>query len=72
MGVVLAIYSGMYAYNGWIGITFVTEEVKNPGRNIPLSIGIAMIIVTALYLTVNISYYLVLDTEEVIIIHNMQ
>ena len=65
MGIALALYSGMYAYNGWYTITLVTEEVKHPSRNIPLALILSMTLVTTLYLLVNISYYLVLDTEKV-------
>ena len=65
MGVALAIYSGMYAFNGWSTLTFVTEEVQNPRRNIPLSIILSMCAVTVLYLMANVSYYLVLDKEQV-------
>ena len=65
MGIALALYSGMFAYNGWYAISFVTEEVKRPSRNIPLALILSMTLVTTLYLLVNISYYLVLDTEKV-------
>ena len=65
MEAALAIYSGMYAYNGWAMVTFVTEEIQNPQRNIPLSVIISMSTVAVLYLCVNVAYYLALDSVQV-------
>ncbi|XP_005747440.1 cystine/glutamate transporter-like isoform X2 [Pundamilia nyererei] len=42
----LAIYNGLYAYSGWFYLNFVTEEVKNPSRNIPLAIISSMTFAT--------------------------
>ncbi|KAH1185560.1 hypothetical protein KIL84_018309 [Mauremys mutica] len=62
----LAFYSGMFAYGGWFYVNFVTEEIVNPERNIPLSVIVALLIVTLGYLRTNVSYYAVLTAEEVL------
>ncbi|XP_051886182.1 cystine/glutamate transporter-like [Pristis pectinata] len=61
----LAFYSGMFAYSGWFYMNFVTEEIINPERNIPLAIVSTLILITVLYLLVNVAYYTVLTADEV-------
>ena len=43
----------MFAYAGWNASTYVTGEVRNPSRNVPLSMAIGTVIVTVLYLALN-------------------
>jgi APA family basic amino acid/polyamine antiporter len=59
-----AMLSALWAYDGWANITFVTGEIKNPKRNIPLAIiggvGIAM----TLYVLLNYAYMKVLPVSQ--------
>nr|XP_014349522.1 PREDICTED: cystine/glutamate transporter [Latimeria chalumnae] len=66
MGLPLAFYSGMYAYAGWFYLNFVTEEVENPEKNIPLAICISMTIVTVGYVLTNVAYFSVLSAGELL------
>jgi len=43
----------MFAYSGWNASTYVTGEVRNPSRVIPISVGIGTLLVMGLYLAVN-------------------
>ncbi|XP_029455615.1 cystine/glutamate transporter-like isoform X3 [Rhinatrema bivittatum] len=62
----LAFYSGMFAYGGWFYINFVTEEVVNPERTIPITVIISLITVTIGYILTNVSYHTILSIEEVL------
>ncbi|XP_061768000.1 cystine/glutamate transporter [Nerophis ophidion] len=63
----LAFYNGLYAYGGWFYLNFVTEEVINPNRTIPLAIICSMVTVTVLYVLVNVSYYTVMTPAELLL-----
>ncbi|MEP6955423.1 MAG: amino acid permease [Chthoniobacterales bacterium] len=43
----------MYAYSGWNASTYITSELRNPARNIPLSLALGTLLVTLLYVALN-------------------
>ena len=53
------------AYDGWIEITYVGSEVKQPGRNMPLSIVLSTLLVGLLYVGVSIAVLYVLGLPAV-------
>jgi L-type amino acid transporter 5 len=59
--IALAFYSGIYSYAGWNYLNFMTEELKDPFRNLPRAIYISLPVVTFLYIMANIAYLAVLD-----------
>jgi len=64
-GFAAAMIGALWAYDGWNNITFLAGEVKNPGRNLPLALIGGGLVVMALYLFVNLSYFHVLTPTEI-------
>ncbi|XP_050399175.1 b(0,+)-type amino acid transporter 1 isoform X4 [Patella vulgata] len=65
-GIALAFYDGLWAYDGWNNLNYVTEELKNPYVNLPRSIIIAIPLVTVCYLLTNISYFSIMSKAELL------
>lgn len=63
--VVVAMTGAFYAYDGWINITFVAGEIKQPQRNIPLSLIAGVVACIAIYVLVNQAYLFVLPVEQI-------
>jgi APA family basic amino acid/polyamine antiporter len=62
-GVVAALQGAFWAYDGWNKLTYIAGEVKQPQRNIPLGLAWGMLIVTAIYLLMNVAYAYVLPID---------
>jgi APA family basic amino acid/polyamine antiporter len=55
-GIVLALVPVMFTYSGWNAAAYVAEEVRSPGRNVPLALGLGTAAVIAIYLGLNALY----------------
>lgn len=64
--IALAFYSGLFAFGGWNYLNFVTEELQNPFVNLPRAIWIAMPLVTAIYVLVNLVYFAVVSRLDML------
>ena len=60
----LALSGAFWAYDGWNNGTFVAGEVKNPQRNVPLSLLFGTGIVMFVYVLVNIAYLYIFPVEQ--------
>lgn len=65
--IALGFYNGLWAYDGWNNLNFVTEELKNPHKNLPLAIIIGIPTVTFCYILVNVGYFTVMSKEEILL-----
>jgi APA family basic amino acid/polyamine antiporter len=55
----------LFAADAWNNITFTAGEVKNPQRNLPISLALGTLIVIALYVGANLAYVLVLPLAQI-------
>lgn len=60
-----AMLGAMWAYNGWNELTFLSGEVNNPRRNLPIALIGGIGILMALYLFANAAYFYVLTPEQI-------
>lgn len=63
--VALGLYSGLWAYDGWNNLNYVSSEMKNPTKDLPRVIFAGVPIVVIFYLLANTAYYAVLPEEVV-------
>ncbi len=55
----------LFSADAWNNITFTAGEVKDPRRNIPLSLALGTVAVIGLYLLANVAYLVTLPFEAV-------
>lgn len=61
----LALISILWVYDGWADVTFVSGEVREPQRNLPLALIVGTCAVIAIYLATNFAYLHVLGIAGV-------
>lgn len=54
----------MFAYSGWNAATYIGSEIKNPVKNLPLSLLIGTFSVIILYFLINIVFVYALHPDE--------
>lgn len=64
-GLGLAMIAVMWAYDGWINIAPVAEEIREPQRHVPLALALGMVIVIAAYVLANVAYHVVLPIGQI-------
>ncbi|KAK9461705.1 amino acid permease-domain-containing protein [Lipomyces oligophaga] len=60
----LALYAGLWAFDGWDNLNYVAAEMKHAEKDLPRVIHLAMPIVIISYLATNLAYFVVLPREE--------
>ena len=64
IAIAVAQVGSLFAADAWNNITFTAGEVKNPRRNVPLSLALGTCLVIGLYLCANFAYLAVLPLEQ--------
>jgi len=59
-----ALVSALFTYGGWQNIGFIAGELKNPQRNLPVSMAIGVTAVILIYMLVNFVYVNVLGVPH--------
>ncbi|XP_071999755.1 b(0,+)-type amino acid transporter 1-like [Engystomops pustulosus] len=62
----VAFYQGLWSYDGWNNLNYITEELKNPEVTLPRAVMIAIPLVTCVYLLVNVSYFAAMTPQELL------
>ncbi|MBK7882644.1 MAG: amino acid permease [Chitinophagaceae bacterium] len=71
LGAVAASMAGsIFSSDAWNNVTFIAGEIKNPKRNIGLSLFLGMLIVTVIYVAANLMYVAVLPLNEIAFAEN--
>ena len=64
-GVVSAMVGSLFSSDAWNNVTFIAGEMKNPSRNIGLSLFFGTLIVTVAYVLMNLMYVATLPMNEI-------
>src|SRR5215207_7721937 len=62
--VVISLQAAIYTYDGWSGVIYFSEEVRQPARDIPRALFGGVLTVTAIYLLVNVALLYVLPLSQ--------
>jgi APA family basic amino acid/polyamine antiporter len=65
VAVIIALQSVIYTYDGWNGVVYFSEEVREPSRNIPRSLFLGVVSIIAIYLLVNLALLYVLPLSSI-------
>ncbi len=65
-----ALTGSLFSADAWNNITYTAGEVRNPKRNLPLSLLIGTSIVIALYILANFAYVYVLGIDKIKVAEN--
>ncbi len=61
----VAMVGALFSSDAWNNVTFTAGEVRNPRRNLPLSLGLGVLVVSALYIASNFVYLNVLTLPQI-------
>jgi len=53
-----------WTFDGWNNVNFIAGEIKNPKKNLPFALVMGTLLISVLYLLVNIVYFIALPVKE--------
>jgi len=70
VGAIAAAMTGsIFSSDAWNNVTFIAGEMKNPKRNIGLSLFLGTLIITVIYVSANLMYVSVLPLDQIASAH---
>jgi basic amino acid/polyamine antiporter, APA family len=60
-----AMVGSIFSSDSWNNVTFIAGEIKNPKRNVGLSLFLGTLVVTLVYIATNVIYAAVLPLQEI-------
>jgi APA family basic amino acid/polyamine antiporter len=64
-GIAAAMVGSVFSADAWTGVTFIAGEIKNPQRNVGLSLFLGTFIVSVIYILANLMYVAVLPLDSI-------
>jgi len=55
----------LFSSDAWNGVTFISGEIRNPQRNVGLSLFLGTLIVTVIYISANLMYVAVMPLDAI-------
>lgn len=67
-GWLLALIPVMFSYSGWNAAAYVAEEIRDPGRNVPIALGLGTAAVVAIYVALNALYLYAMPLADLAVV----
>lgn len=64
-GIAASMVGSLFSSDAWNGVTFIAGEIKNPQRNVGLSLFLGTLIVSVIYILANVMYVAVMPLQEI-------
>lgn len=61
---IIAMSGAFWTYDGWINLTYLAGEIKNPQKNLPRAMIIATLVFISVYLLINLAYFYIIPVHE--------
>ena len=61
---IIAMSGAFWAYDGWINLTYLAGEIKNPQKNLPRAMIIAAVVFISVYLLINLAYFYIIPVQD--------
>jgi basic amino acid/polyamine antiporter, APA family len=65
VGFAIALLAALWAYDGWNNLNMVAGEIRNPGRNVPLSLIAGVGVVGGLYMLMNAAVQYIMPADAI-------
>jgi APA family basic amino acid/polyamine antiporter len=67
-GWLLALIPVMFSFSGWNAAAYVAEEIRDPGRNVPIALGLGTAAVVAIYVALNVLYLYAMPLADLAVV----